>query len=810
MEQLRDLQQIYNSASGRFNQYIGEDFVLPQIFKDQVKEINSNIITYNTYSAVIETRGNQNGVLNIYMPNQWFYIASYFTDFYNELLKYKSYALKVISKERLKELNGLTLTEAELNAVKQLDIDEQSQKYLIKFITDYSWWSGAKTIDRGDFYVSPILNSARLVNASQSFVADLCAFLADKKDLVNAIISGEDSLTATSKDELLRQASAAKFLRKALKIVIGEDANLSRLAALNKYIATNKQLKINGFNLWRKKDDLPLRLEDVWQDIEIEYNGLQYVMYLEWTPADMERLFFPVFNSAYNGKFSMGKEGNEYVLYKINQSRKDGKVEGPLQQIFYGAPGTGKSYKVKELTGKDNVVRTTFHPDSDYSTFVGCYKPTTVDEPLMTVIGTKAVPVENSDGTLRTESKIVYEFVEQAFLKAYIKAWKMYAEDENNPQKQYLVIEEINRGNCAQIFGDLFQLLDRGTNGFSEYPIEADKDMQKHLAKAFKDMAYLESPAIGEMSSEETARAIRNGEKLILPSNLYIWATMNTSDQSLFPIDSAFKRRWDWQYVPIHDGGKGWQIKADGKRYDWWQFVDAMNNKIGTATYSEDKKLGYFFCKAKDGVIDAETFVGKVVFYIWNDVFKDFAEEAGNLFKDVDGSMLSFNKFYTIGANGQRIVVEPKIAILMQNLGVEPITTSNSGNEEVVGDVEDEMQNDIFANQRKETLISISIPNHPIIKSSDSNQFDAFIKALRIIGFERIKGVAQSLKYKRLGNIPVISTQRNEIIDNNNQGYSYYQEGGLFIIKGCKYYTYIRILEDLNSMLNIGLSMETK
>ena len=172
--------------------------------------------------------------------------------------------------------------------------------------------------------------------------------------------------------------------------------------------------------------------------------------------------------------------------------------------------------------------------------------------------------------------------------------------------------------------------------------------------------------------------------------------------------------------------------------------------------------------------------------------------------------MLSFNKFYTIGTDGKRMVVEPKITILMQNLGVEPISTSNTANEEVVSDVEEEMQNDIFGNQRKETLISISIPNHPIIKSSDSNQFDAFIKALRIIGFERIKGVAQSLKYKRLGNIPVISTQRNEIIDNNNQGYSYYQEGGLFIIKGCKYYTYIRILEDLNSMLNIGLTMETK
>ena len=389
----------------------------------------------------------------------------------------------------------------------------------------------------------------------------------------------------------------------------------------------------------------------------------------------------------------------------------------------------------------------------------------------------------------------------QAFLKAYTGAWK------NQDEPFFLIIEEINRGNCAQIFGDLFQLLDRNEEtGLSDYPISPDEDIQKFL---LTDKKY----GFAALTEEQKAlipEEVLSGELMILPKNLHIWATMNTSDQSLFPIDSAFKRRWDWQYMPISDGKKGWQIEANGKRYDWWQFLQKMNDKIGSTTNSEDKKLGYYFCKAKNGIIDAETFVGKVVFYIWNDVFKDFAEEAGDLFKDSDNTLLSFNKFYYVGMDGKAKVVEEKVERLLQNLGVEPITTSNSANEEVAGDVEEEMQNDIFANQRKETLISISIPNHPIIKSSDSNQFDAFIKALRIIGFERIKGVAQSLKYKRLGNIPVISTQRNEIIDNNNQGYSYYQEGGLFIIKGCKYYTYIRILEDLSSMLNIGLSMETK
>lgn len=359
--------------------------------------------------------------------------------------------------------------------------------------------------------------------------------------------------------------------------------------------------------------------------------------------------------------------------------KRDFKIQArpsSLQQIYYGAPGTGKSHEIKVQTEGKMVIRTTFHPDSDYSTFVGAYKPTTVDEPLMTVIGTKAVPVENEDGSPRTESKIVYEFVEQAFLQAYIRAWKKYAsalQDGNKPEEVFLVIEEINRGNCAQIFGDLFQLLDRGDDGFSEYPVTADKDLQKQLAKAFADMAFLNVPALCGMSSDEVAVKIRKGEILLLPNNLYIWATMNTSDQSLFPIDSAFKRRWDWQYVPISDAKKNWVIEVKGCRYDWWEFLQKINERVGAATNSEDKKLGYFFCKAKEGVIDAEKFVGKVVFYLWNDVFKDIAEEAGGVFTDDDGSLLSFNKFYSVGEDGRTHVVEEKVALFLQNLGLDVI-----------------------------------------------------------------------------------------------------------------------------------------
>lgn len=353
-------------------------------------------------------------------------------------------------------------------------------------------------------------------------------------------------------------------------------------------------------------------------------------------------------------------------------------ISDTLQQIFYGAPGTGKSNTIKsEVDQKDLPrVRTTFHPDSDYSTFVGAYKPTSVEVPEMTKIGTKAVPVENPDGTPRIEKKIVYEFVPQAFLKAYTGAWK------NQDEPFFLIIEEINRGNCAQIFGDLFQLLDRNDEtGLSDYPISPDEDIQKFL---LTDKKY-GFAALTDAQKAAIPIEVQSGELMILPKNLHIWATMNTSDQSLFPIDSAFKRRWDWQYMPISDAQKGWQIEANGKRYDWWQFLQKMNDKIGSTTNSEDKKLGYFFCKAKNGIIDSETFVGKVVFYIWNDVFKDFAEEAGDLFKDSSdpqNPLLSFNKFYTIGMDGKAKVVDEKVERLFQNLGVNPLAESEIDEED--------------------------------------------------------------------------------------------------------------------------------
>lgn len=320
----------------------------------------------------------------------------------------------------------------------------------------------------------------------------------------------------------------------------------------------------------------------------------------------------------------------------------------PLQQIYYGAPGTGKSFDVNNITKGYSTIRTTFHPDSDYSTFVGAYKPTMEETP---VYGAQGVEVAK-------EKRITYTYVKQAFLKAYLGAWQKYAKCGETAEPQFLVIEEINRGNCAQIFGDLFQLLDRGDNGFSTYPIESDSDLQSEIKAAFADdgeYALENELAVDSVVDEYTSNYgeslsadIKNGHVLLLPNNLYIWATMNTSDQSLFPIDSAFKRRWDWHYVKIADAGKGWKIQCGNEYCDWWKFVEEINKRIAKETSSDDKKLGYFFCKpTKDSdVIKENTFVGKVLFYLWNDVFKDGDV---SLFKvsDDENAEICFDAFYS-------------------------------------------------------------------------------------------------------------------------------------------------------------------
>lgn len=339
--------------------------------------------------------------------------------------------------------------------------------------------------------------------------------------------------------------------------------------------------------------------------------------------------------------------------------------ENFYQLITYGAPGTGKSWRTEEETKGHTQYRTTFHPDSDYSTFVGAYKPTMKCVQRVNCIDDKAKAVHDASGAPSMQEVIAYDFVPQAFVKAYVDAWRKMdaAQSEGGAAEPvFLVIEEINRGNCAQIFGDLFQLLDRTEGGCSHYPIDADDDLKRFLA---------DEKRLGNCKA--IPGEVRDGRKLVLPPNLFIRATMNTSDQSLFPMDSAFKRRWEWKFVPIAKPTQaGWKdrvIVADGKAYDWWKFLEKANKQILETTKSADKQMGYFFVKAPDatGHIAAERFTGKVLFYLYNDVFKDYDLPA-TLFGDgANGSVkYEFKDFFDERGETK----EDAVAAFLEQLGL--------------------------------------------------------------------------------------------------------------------------------------------
>ena len=269
-----------------------------------------------------------------------------------------------------------------------------------------------------------------------------------------------------------------------------------------------------------------------------------------------------------------------------------------------------------------------------------------------------AVGEELLKGTKK--SRIVYNFIPQTFLNAYMQAYRKPNE------KVYLIIEEINRGNCAQIFGDLFQLLDRDEYGVSEYTIKADADLK----------AFLED----EMGEDNDA--IKDGE-LCLPSNLYIYATMNTSDQSLFPIDSAFKRRWDWEYEPIKYKNTDWVIDIQGATYSWVSFQEEINKRIFDATSSEDKMLGDYFVNPNNGVITEKMLLNKILFYLWNDVCKD---GEGDIFKISDTEDVSFSELY--GDGGKQKLVD-----MMNYLGVQKNVLVSTEEDDEEGNTDENREN---------------------------------------------------------------------------------------------------------------------
>lgn len=474
------------------------------------------------------------------------------------------------------------------------------------------------------------------------------------RDYFKRIADEDKKEDIQSTKKLLKETNnIVDFWGFVLKVILKYDENLSKLEERLNYNTVTVGFKFCRFG--KKVESLklvtdPRRQDDCDTSITWVLKGDEYCFLKEQTLQSLE-IFANNINEIYGDKYLIEIDNNSYRLYELDSRKNEQntdvkKEEGedsplefgdftPRQIIYYGAPGTGKSHTIKkeEDEGKITCIRTTFHPDSDYATFVGCYKP----------------------HKIKDSQCLTYEFVEQAFLEAYKQAWM-------NPEKEIaLVIEEINRGNCAQVFGDIFQLQDRSDDGWSTYPIKADTDIAEHL-KELRIPGYAAS--MNKRFGLDKEGKDRYPDRdwfgfMALPPNMSILATMNTSDQSLFPIDSAFKRRWDWKYIKIKKGKKengeelGWNIQikdANGEpvkiidentTLSWWNFIQKVNEIIAPMTSSADKQLGYFFCKPsekanetdeKPTIITADTLVGKVIFYLWNDVFKDYGFEDASLF----------------------------------------------------------------------------------------------------------------------------------------------------------------------------------
>lgn len=275
------------------------------------------------------------------------------------------------------------------------------------------------------------------------------------------------------------------------------------------------------------------------------------------------------------------------------------RFEGGYNRIYAGCPGTGKSWQVKNVVGSSKAVWTAFHPEYTYSNFVGSYRPVCGTDPVQKIL--------SLDGREISRPVSYFAFVPGPFLEACATALK------NQGLPVYLVIEEINRGDCAAIFGDMFQILDRESSGRGEYCIT----LKPEIMKWFGDQ-----DVEGDLEKDDLGSG-----RLRLPANMILLATMNTSDQSLFPMDSAFKRRWQWEAVALDTDVEALRNvlinDPDGCRWHWLSLIRTLNSLIMEAQLYEDKRIGPWFLRAEGNSLDIQEFRSKLLFYLWHDVFRN-------------------------------------------------------------------------------------------------------------------------------------------------------------------------------------------
>ena len=508
---LADLHEVAIESRQRFNdEFTPTEIVLSEPFKNAFSQCASNdgqTVAFLAHSAVVTTSDNK----KIYIPNQWFRMASFMVDFTELLYQYSRTVVAILSRQigAARERNDFIDNLKAGNAQSKASFIEWTDSYLraeypvqedrelvssrlIRFATDYNWWFGNKSIHRTDFYLSPILLLLGVVAQSQGHIADICVKMANYPELK---VAAESMIDNT-------------------------------------------------------------------------------------------------------------READEGAVAVQQQQADTDRITGGINEIVYGAPGTGKSFYLEnEFARRTITTRVVFHPEYSVFDFIGTYKPFPVYE------GTdENANITELDGTPVTQGKplIDYRFVPGPFISSVVDAWL-------HPDQMYtLLIEEINRANAASVFGEMFQLLDRDIRGESEYRIKPAYDLNLYLQSVPGMQNYL----VGGLG---------------IPSNLNIVATMNSADQGVMPMDTAFKRRWSFVYMKINiENAMHGQSYLHYANQDvtWGSFVTALNRKLMDLGVEEDRLIGPYFIKPVE--LGSRKATDKLLLYLWDDVLRHQRESFFN------------------------------------------------------------------------------------------------------------------------------------------------------------------------------------
>jgi 5-methylcytosine-specific restriction endonuclease McrBC GTP-binding regulatory subunit McrB len=320
------------------------------------------------------------------------------------------------------------------------------------------------------------------------------------------------------------------------------------------------------------------------------------------------------------------------------------------QLILFGSPGTGKSYMVRsELLpaldvdpNGDNCIQTVFHPEYSYGDFMGKLMP------------------------LSRDGNVEYNYYEGHFLKALARAYSnILASENSNPDHVALIIDEINRGNSASIFGTAFQLLDRERDGWSEYAAEVSDMEFRRLMEMIgirvtgsDEVKGRDVPVyryqdqkkryLGDELNEFLKPLKIRRNQIRIPGNLSLIATMNTSDHSIYHMDTAFKRRWSWQYVDVDSTLKNESGNAFEDREEWSQFVNRLNDFIRDNSDHvrkvEDRLVGHWYIDAEGRPITYAEIQNKVMFFLWDSVFETSREPLSDIL-DLNHRLHTFGEF---------------------------------------------------------------------------------------------------------------------------------------------------------------------